>query len=305
MEDDMDAVESEGDAPEVAWNGVKTPLVDVTNLAFQKYEVFLPDKEILWTYPKEKDGWMHAHNSIRREITVFKKALNTLGNKSLEEWEKEAITKWWAGHYRHVKCHHRNEDKLFNPALGERIIIPEKLEADHKELMALVQEIDDEMKGLTTTTQLSTLWKEYEEISFGHLYEEEQVGLPLMRAYFKPAEIKILVQAILKTADDIEMGSFFHTLGHKKDVMQFMQQEGIPFFVWHLKFKRQRAFYRKEMESHVLSLIKGEKVVYVHKADLDPAAKNASSSCFAPKAASEAPIKDEEQRAAAPVPIEA
>ena len=43
-------------------------------------------------------------------------------------------------------------------------------------------------------------WRRYKAIMFPHLHEEEQVSLPLMRAYFTPAEVAPMVQRILKTA---------------------------------------------------------------------------------------------------------
>merc|ERR1719473_338746 len=96
-----------------------------------------------------------------------------------------------------------------------------------------------------------------------HLFEEEQVGLPLARAYFTPAEIEKVVSSMLKNGDPVSLGSFVHVMGHKKDVQGFMQENGIPSFVWHVPgkgFKALRTLYRNKVQCHIDSLLAGEPV---------------------------------------------
>ena len=96
-----------------------------------------------------------------------------------------------------------------------------------------------------------------------HLFEEEQVGLPLARAYFTHAEIEKCTAVFLKTGDPVSLGSFVHVLGHKSDALQFMAENGIPSFVWHIPgsgFKALRTLYREKMQCHIDSLLAGEPV---------------------------------------------
>merc|ERR1712054_184675 len=107
-----------------------------------------------------------------------------------------------------------------------------------------------------TLAELRTLWDKYETFMLPHLHEEEQVGLPLARAYFTPAEIDKLVGKILKN--------------------------GIPSFVWHLPgggFKALRTHYRIKMQSHIDSLLAGEPVSARTKKDGKENAEKAKQFC--------------------------
>merc|ERR1719453_489125 len=122
---------------------------------------------------------------------------------------------------------------------------------------AIAAEVSELQAGMSLT-DLRVLWEKYESITLPHLHEEEQVGLPLARAYFTPTEISEVVGKILKNSDPISLGSFVHVLGHKADVKQFMRDEGIPSVVWHVPgkgFKALRTLYREKMQSQIDSLL--------------------------------------------------
>jgi len=247
-------------------DGFSTPRVNVTDLNYQKDPNFLPDKMDLWKTPESCDGWVHAHNAVRFEIGELKRVLEALNTKPLEAWEVAAVKAWWAGHEKHVHEHHHNEDDLFNPVIRTRVLYPEKLEADHVMLVECMEAIAAAVSKLAagdSLVGLRLLWERYEAFMLPHLHEEEQVGLPLVRAYFTPAEIDKLVGQILKASDPVSLGSFVHVMGHKADAQQFMRENGIPSFVWHIPgkgFKALRTLYRVKMQSHIDSLLAGEPV---------------------------------------------
>jgi len=253
-------------------DGFRTPRVDTSALAYQADANFKPDKEHLWTAPAEHDGWVHAHNALRFEIGEMKRVLAALSSEGgsgtkLAQWQLDAVQAWWAGHERHVHEHHSNEDEIMNPVLRARINYPEKLEADHVALVEAMDAVGAAIKVLTvggTLDSVVPLWGAYEAIMLPHLFEEEQVGLPLARAYFTPQEIDAVTQQFLKKGDPVSLGAFVHTMGHKKDAKLFMRENGIPPFVWHLPgkgFKSLRTLYRVKMQAHIDSLLAGEPVV--------------------------------------------
>ena len=252
-------------------DGFNTPRVDTSDLRYQRDPAFKPDKAALWDAPESHDGWVHSHNAVRFEIGEMKRVLEALEHTTLATWQVESVQAWWSGHETHIHEHHSNEDDIFNPMLRERIVYPEKLEADHVQLVAAMDAIAAhvrELKPGSTLTGLRPLWAHYEAIMLPHLHEEEQVGLPLARAYFTPAEIDKATQQILKRSDPVSLGSFVHVLGHKADTKQFMRENGIPGFVWHIPgsgFKALRTLYRKRMQSHIDSLLAGEQVTSVTK----------------------------------------
>jgi len=268
----------------MSMNGLDTQRVDATDPIFQRDPNFKPDKASLYKHPESHDGWVMAHNAVRFEIGEMKRVLTALCDRKtvLARWQVDAVQAWWSGHEKHVHEHHSNEDDLFNPVLRTRIVYPDKLEADHVELVAAMDAIAEAARSLQpgdTLDGLRKLWLHYESIILPHLHEEEQVGLPLARAYFTPAEIDKLVAKILKNSDPISLGSFVHVLGHKKDAKDFMRENGIPGFVWHIPgkgFKALRTLYRVKMQSHIDSLLAGEVVASRSKANAKENAVKAS-----------------------------
>jgi len=257
---------------EILIDGFATPAINWRDLRFQADPAFGPDKMELWAkIPVEHDGWVRAHNAIRHELTQFKRALDGLGEQPLCDWQVSAIKAYVTGHLVHIHEHHSNEDKVFNPAIRKRVVYPEKLEADHVQLVQMMDEIERMGKAVIVgepVSALARLWTEYEAMMLPHLHEEETVGLPLARAYFTPQEIGKIVESFMKDGDPVSMGGFVHVMGSKKVALGFMAEAGIPSFVWHIPgkgFKALRTLYRKKMQSHVDSLLAGHVVSSVRK----------------------------------------
>ena len=87
---------------------------------------------------------------------LFQNALENIvernGTQPPEGWEIRTMNKWWASHSAHIHSHHSNEDDLFNPYLRTRFDYPEKLEADHTELLRHMEMIEEAMNELSTET---------------------------------------------------------------------------------------------------------------------------------------------------------
>lgn len=101
------------------------------NVLDDKYQVdpaFPPDKESTWIHPKERDGWTHAHNSLRGEVNQMKDALEQVSKRgAVPEWAIASIKAWWMGHLGHIHAHHKNEDDIVGPFVRTRFHWPEKL----------------------------------------------------------------------------------------------------------------------------------------------------------------------------------
>ena len=294
--------------------------IDPTDLKYQLNKVFQPDKESLWTYPKESDGWVHAHNSIRTEMTMLEECFLAIesqavngnsgspeqegdnkSNKSLQEWQVKSLKTIFAAHYTHVHEHHTNEDAIMTPALEKRIQYPAKLTDDHEGLVMQLEHLNNVVKALkagddTATTMMSLLkdFRSYHANMKEHLQEEEDIGLPLMRAYFEPAEMAKIVQQILQKTPKVravlhytvlwfcsmgvcyciivlthyysssyyyyfqlELGGFIYHMGADRFRSEFMKQEGIPFFVWYLEFGSSLKLYQTQVIDSVTALKSG------------------------------------------------
>lgn len=118
-----------------------TTTFDARDPKFQLNDQFKPDKEALWSYPKEEDGWVHAHNALRYEIRSLieaTEATNKRSGQKLQQWEIECITKAWKAHEEHIHSHHANEDNIMGPYLSTRFHYPDKVSpstSSHQQLL--------------------------------------------------------------------------------------------------------------------------------------------------------------------------
>jgi hemerythrin-like domain-containing protein len=217
------------------------------------------DKADLWTYPETSDGWYRIHNTIKAEMAKFSAGIAAC-KSPLEAWQVEALQAYWKGHSDLTHDHHKHEDEMFTPMLKEKVNYPEKLEADHEALTKMMAGVDAAAGKLAAGGDVSALvavFEPYRKTMEAHLKEEEEIVVPLMRAYFEPEFVGKKVEDIMKTMDKTLMGSFVHHQGSKKEFQAFQKQEGIPSFVWYLNFKPCRAKYRAAMETRIQALLTG------------------------------------------------
>ena len=185
--------------------------------------------------------------------------------------EIECIQKWWDGHYIHIIEHHKNEDNQLNPFIKTRVNYPDKLETDHIELLEILNAISEDIENLKENDlveELKVKWGNYELKMLPHLQEEEDIGLPLLMAYFTPKEVNQVTEKFLKDADKRSLGSFVHWMGNKNECLKFQKNEGIPWFVWYIPnsgFKALRNHYRETMVSMIDSLLENKIVNSKHK----------------------------------------
>eukprot|EP00526_Cylindrotheca_closterium_P017553 CAMPEP_0113634670 /NCGR_PEP_ID=MMETSP0017_2-20120614/18060_1 /TAXON_ID=2856 /ORGANISM="Cylindrotheca closterium" /LENGTH=314 /DNA_ID=CAMNT_0000545393 /DNA_START=18 /DNA_END=962 /DNA_ORIENTATION=- /assembly_acc=CAM_ASM_000147 len=279
---------------------------NVLDTKYQKSPDFPPDKSDLWPFAVEHDGWMLAHNSIRKEIEDMIEALEASKKRggalqewevacvttawkthylhihshhsnedalitpyygALQEWEVACVTTAWKTHYLHIHSHHSNEDDMLTPYLETRINYPDKLTADHKELVAKLDRIDAIVESLgqkeeegnlsgLTEEMLSEL-REYQGLMLPHLKEEEDEGLALSRAYFEPHEIGEITQKIIAGSPKIEMGSFIVCQGIDEFRNGFMKRHQIPAVAWDAQFKDCATVFDKDFTKPVEALKTG------------------------------------------------
>ena len=244
----------------------KKMVINTSDTTWKASEKFKPDKEDLWKYSADNDGWVKAHNMIRNEVDSLIDALSSVSEKydsSTPVWAITSIKQFWSHHEHLVHDHHGNEDNIMNPFMKRRVNLPEKLESDHDiviERMRNVSNCVNALKEGDSLHQLSTAMSMYKEALFPHLLEEEKVALPLLRSFFTPKEVKPVIMKILKKSTKEESGSFIYSMGEDNFRSKFMKQESIPFFVWHLKFKSDHAYFLKNVQCHIDALKQGQPI---------------------------------------------
>ena len=101
------------------------------------------------------------------------------------------------------------------PFTHKSIIKPLQYAADHTEIhdqLNKLTQLCNSYKEGSTVDDLVVEMKKYQDMLLPHLLQEEEEALPLMRAYFVPAEIKKLTEEIMKDVDrvrSITSSSFF------------------------------------------------------------------------------------------------
>lgn len=239
---------------------------DATDSKFQLKAEFKPDKENLWPYPKEEDGWVHAHNALRFEIREMILAVEATKKRSskLQQWEIDCIAKAWKAHEEHIHSHHSNEDHIMAPFLSTRFHYPDKYTADHYDLVLKLNNlhkiVGDLKAGASGSATLLKELLEYEAMIKPHLLQEEIECLPLCRAYFTPEEVGEKVQEMIAKSPKVETGSFIHAMGVEKFRKKFMQQEKIPFFVWYVVFVWRLKHFRRVFVAPIEALKAGVKM---------------------------------------------
>ena len=188
---------------------------DPTDLQYQADKSFAPDKESKWTHGKESDGWCHAHNAIRAELQMVQECFlaaqkQAKNSPHISEWQVKSFQKVFDGHYLFVHEHHTNEDNILTPKLTKRIKYPAKLTDDHDGIVKQLENIKQLIHGLkpgndseASMRALVKEWKEYSSNLKEHMQEEEDIGLPLMRAYFLPEEYAKITEEIIKGAPKV------------------------------------------------------------------------------------------------------
>mmetsp|Transcript_2498 Transcript_2498/g.2995 ORF Transcript_2498/g.2995 Transcript_2498/m.2995 type:complete len:273 (+) Transcript_2498:36-854(+) len=250
-----------------------TSIVDPKDLKYQVDPKHKPNKESLWKYPKEKDRWYHANDALRGEVDGFQNAISQVVARMKDDekqcfkekdWIVMSIQKWFDGHEKHASDHCQQVDDQLKPFCSTRFHWPEKEEdtsQNHNALKEQRTKISILVKNLPNTVdgfeELEKVWSTYQSILFNHLRTEEETYLPLYRAYFTSEEVGQLCRKIAEAGPLEAQGAMIYYMGEDKFRNDYMKQLGIPFFVWNLAFKKQLAYYKQEMESHIIALSTG------------------------------------------------
>jgi Hemerythrin HHE cation binding domain len=223
---------------------------DPASPEFKISDEFLPDKEHTWHFPPENDGWVLAHKALRGEIQMIKEALQAVQErqKELQVWEIKAINGALNIHLKNVHSHHAVEDEIYAPELRKRFRYPEQLTAEHSVLDNMLGDIEKTFHSLIPGDKVDTClieWEKYQDYMLPHLAQEEEVALPLFRAYFTPADVRPIDAKIVERITKEQTGSLIFFCGTKYWRNDFMVQEKIPWVVSYIYFQFQYTWFTK------------------------------------------------------------
>jgi hypothetical protein len=254
-------------------NAQTETLFDPTDPTYQVQPRYRPDKTSTWTYGLELDGWKMAHDALRGEVHDFQTALDGLTNSTMHVSAAQitALQKWWILHLKHVQSHHRNEDKIVKKFVSQRFVYPDFMEKDHPRIDVHLEEIGDIVDLLLRTTdahergsllaQLTLAWTAYATHLLPHLQAEEDVCIPLMRAYFTMPQVHRLANRLAQTGPRVETGAIVHYVG-KERVLAVMEAQKLPGplrkVAWLLILGPRYRYYQRQMVQ-MLDILRAER----------------------------------------------
>lgn len=89
------------------------------------------------------------------------------------------------------------------------------------------------------------MFKQYATELRQHLKDEEEMALPLLRAYFSQDEFKDTGRRMGKEGGHV--GSFVYYIGEERFRNELMPKWGMPFFVWYVAFAPAMKEYRLQV----------------------------------------------------------
>mmetsp|Transcript_20007 Transcript_20007/g.29966 ORF Transcript_20007/g.29966 Transcript_20007/m.29966 type:complete len:237 (+) Transcript_20007:59-769(+) len=211
-------------------------------------------KESWDDYPEKEDGWVMSHDALRRNMNDFVKAMKNVEEKKDNEWMIGSLMKWWPFFVKLVEAHHDHEESIFFPWMSERVKLPQKFSADHKELLERMEKSGDSLTKLAESKEKSKeliedvqkTFKSLKDVMEEHLLEEEKIGLPLLRKHFKPSEVqKIESDKIIPTLKWWDTGNHIQPLDDEGKSL-WMKRVGIPWIIQKLVIWPQVRKYERE-----------------------------------------------------------
>jgi Hemerythrin HHE cation binding domain len=225
---------------------------DPASSEYQISKEFQPDKEKTWSFPPENDALVLEHNSLRGEAEMMKEALQAIQQreKPVQAWEINAINQALDAHLIHMRVHQSAQEDILMPELKKRFLYPENLTKDHAGLTHTLAAIDKtfhNMKPGDVVDDNLSQWIAYQEHMIQHLAEKEEIGLPLYRAYFTPADASPIIMKIAQHNSKVGAGS----------VTYFSGTKNLLSFVWNIDLQLKYGLFKKVFVENLESVMAG------------------------------------------------
>jgi len=120
-----------------------------------------------------------------------------------------------------------------------------------------LQQLTAQLEQMTHWTELATFQQSFELYAAGlleHLQNEEELVLPMIRAFYSQADFKEMGKRMGKEGG--HAGSFVYYMGEDKFRHQFMPNHHVPSFVWYVAFSRALQEYKYQVIRHLEALEK-------------------------------------------------
>lgn len=147
--------------------------------------------------------YLAVHNMIRRSTRAFAIAASSAGH--LDRQRAIALDRYWRGYAGELHAHHTIEDKIFMPALIERVpsVAPHiaQVDADHEKLDTLIEAGNAAFAALrsgSTSDAIGEIMWDLDRLMCAHLDFEDDDLVPLFARHFDQDEYDAMHARALK-----------------------------------------------------------------------------------------------------------
>jgi hypothetical protein len=147
------------------------------------------------------------------------------------------------------------------PEFQKRFVYPKNLEIDHEKLTEMLKVIENKIEVLDvggTVDDLLETWIEYETMMLPHLQQEEEIGIPLMRAYFTKKDLDPMVEKLIANSPSVELGSIIYFETPERFRSDLMKNEEIPWFVWYIAFRSKYNLFKRTFVANLEAIKLGQ-----------------------------------------------
>jgi hemerythrin-like domain-containing protein len=143
------------------------------------------------------------HNAIRCAGHALAEASSSLS--VADQPRLQAFLRYWSGHHGEILSHHGIEDRIFFPALRDRVPsaagVLDQLDAEHHRLDALMEQCFDGIGRIVVgaaPTAATAALRRLAEVMDEHLDLEDREVVPLFAEHFSAIEYDALTKAAIK-----------------------------------------------------------------------------------------------------------
>lgn len=227
-----------------------------------------------WSYRAELDGWVKAHEAVRADLADLLSALTAWKNRiekgqAAAQWEVSNLKEYFSIFEHNVHHHHDSEEKILFPFMETRVKLPPKMSADHKTLLAMMDNCRDQInnfqvtgaanKDLQAVSKLLEDFTAFKVCMEEHLHEEEVEGLPLLRKHFSSKEVEPSEKKILETLTLRDMGWILRPMTEQQRKEWLSEVVKAPGLIQWLLLIPQAEKYQKTVQYRVNEVRTGER----------------------------------------------
>ncbi len=188
------------------------------------------EKNDRWPFTTKDDGWIKAHDALRADLSDLRAVIQAMQqlakNNRLTKRQIKSVLVYWARFQHSLTHHHDTEDHIVIPWMCTRVLVPDTVASEHKELLDAMEAVDTKIKAVDMTeSSIAALYEKFqilERVVLDHFQEEEASVLKLLRLHFTFAEFIPVEKQILKHLGPADLGWILRAMKNDEERRYWM-----------------------------------------------------------------------------------